>query len=146
MAAACLLPSPPTPLLPPSTRVFSQPWDLLSTPRLGTHQPSSPRRARHPWPLLDLLHGFFIVVLPSTRTQPTESGCLGPAKPLPTCSGPWLSAMCHGRTPSMPCSCTYVRWRKKKTPLSITSGPLVVCYFLLKLQILCWTLEIRRKS
>jgi hypothetical protein len=33
--------------------------------------------------------------------------------------------------------------RKKMT---MTSGPLVVCYFLLKLQILCWTLEIRRKS
>jgi hypothetical protein len=81
--SSLLSPFSPTPLLPPSTRVFSQPWDLLSTPRPGTHQPSSPRRARLPWPLLDLLLGFFIAVLPSARAQPSESGCLGPAEPLP---------------------------------------------------------------
>jgi hypothetical protein len=81
--SSLLSPFSPTPLLPPSTRVFSQPWDLLSTPRPGTHQPSSPRRARLPWPLLDLLLGFLIAVLPSARAQPSKSGCLGPAEPLP---------------------------------------------------------------
>jgi hypothetical protein len=119
--SSLLSPFSPTPLLPPSTRVFSEPWDLLSTPRPGTHQPSSPRRARLPWPLLDLLLGFFIVVLPSARAQPAESGCLGPAEPLPDVR--WPLAERHvpwPNPPSMPCSCACVRWsvrwRKKMTP------------------------------
>ena len=127
--SSLLSPFSPTPLLPPSTRVFSQPWDLLSTPRPGTHHPSFPRRARLPWPLLDLLLGFFIVVLPSARAQPAESGCLGPAEPLPDVRWPLAERHVPWPNPPPPCHVPVRAWDgawdggRRWLPEPMTSGP-----------------------